>query len=135
MPAYASRPPVTTQMKNAVADALWSRRTAAHASSWDITPDPRASSRPSSGAVIACVSGIPKRAGPMIATVSSIAATLAPNPGRAPRRWATWAMAVPPASAIQKPPVGAAREARNETTATWAGPAGAGGAAVAIERP
>ena len=67
----------------------------------------------------------------MIATVSSIAAALAPKPSRAPRRSATRASATPPASAIQKPPVGAARAARKETTATWAGPEGAAGAAVA----
>ena len=60
----------------------------------------------------------------MIATVSSIAATLAPKPSRAPRRSATRASATPPASAIQKPPAGAARAARKETTATWAGPEG-----------
>ena len=61
----------------------------------------------------------------MIATVSSMAAALAPKPSRAPRRSATRASATPPARAIQKPPVGAARAARNETTATWAGPVAA----------
>ena len=80
------------------------------------SPTPRACSRPRIGAVSACVSGTPKRAGPMIATVSSIAAALAPKPSRAPRRSATRARATPPASAIQKPPVGAARAARKETT-------------------
>ena len=79
---------------------------------------PRASSRPRSGAVTAWVKGMPNRAGPMIATVSSMAATLAPKPACAPRRSATRASATPPASAIQKPPVGAARAARRETTAT-----------------
>ena len=83
----------------------------------------------------AWVSGMPKRAGPMIATVSSIAAMLAPKPSRAPRRSATRASATPPASAIQKPPVGAARAARKETTATWAGPDGTAGAALAMGRP
>ncbi len=38
----------------------------------------RACSRPSIGAETACVSGIPMRAGPMTATVCSIAARLAP---------------------------------------------------------
>ena len=85
--------------------------------------------------MIACVSGTPKRAGPMMATVSSIAAMLAPKPCRAPRRSATRAIATPPASATQKPPVGAARAARNETTATCAGPEGTRGATVAIRRP
>ena len=87
------------------------------------------------GAVMAWVSGTPKRAGPMMATVSSIAATLAPKPCRAPRRSATRARATPPARATQKPPVGAARAARNETTATCVGPEGTGGAAVATRRP
>jgi hypothetical protein len=126
---------VTIQMKNAVVAALWSRRTAAQASNCSEKPTRRASSRPSIGALSACVSGIPIRAGPMIATVSSIAAALAPNPERAPRRSATRARATPPASAIQKPPVGAARAARNETTATWAGPAGTGTGLVAMQRP
>ena len=94
------------------------RRSVAQISSCGKRLQPRASSRPSSGAVTAWVSGIPKRAGPMMATVSSIAATLAPKPARAPRRSATRASATPPARAIQKPPVGAARAARKETTAT-----------------
>ena len=64
----------------------------------------------------------------MIATVSSIAAALAPKPSRAPRRSATRASATPPASAIQKPPLGAARAARKDTTPTCAGPAASGGA-------
>ena len=76
----------------------------------------------------AWVSGTPKRAGPMIATVSSIAAALAPKPSLGPSRSATRASATPPASAIQKPPVGAARAARKDTTPTWAGPAVSGGA-------
>ena len=84
---------------------------------------------------MAWVSGTPKRAGPMMATVSSIAAMLAPKPCRAPRRSATRAIATPPASATQKPPVGAARAARNETTATCAGPEGTREATVAIRRP
>jgi hypothetical protein len=46
--------------------------------SWPAKPTPRRSRRPSSGALAAWVSGTPKRAGPMIATVSSIAAMLAP---------------------------------------------------------
>ena len=98
-------------------------------------PAPRACSRPRIGAVMAWVSGTPKRAGPMMATVSSIAAMLAPKPCRAPRRSATRAIATPPASATQKPPVGAARAARNETTATCAGPEGTREATVAIRRP
>jgi hypothetical protein len=69
----------------------------------------------------------------MMATVSSMAAALAPKPSRAPRRSATRARATPPASAIQKPPVGAARAARKETTATWAGPEGTLGAVIAME--
>ena len=105
-------------MKNAVVAVLCSSRTAPQASTWSQAATPRASRRPSIGALTACVSGMPTRAGPMIATVSSIAAMLAPNPSRAPRRSATRASATPPASAIQKPPVGAARAARNETTAT-----------------
>ena len=117
-----------TQMKKAVVAALWSRRTVAQASSWGQKPTPRAWRRPRIGALIAWVSGTPMRAGPMMATVSSIAAALAPKPSRAPRRSATRASATPPASAIQKPPVGAARAARNETTATWAGPVAARGA-------
>jgi hypothetical protein len=124
---------VTTQMKNAVVAALCSRRKAPQASIWSAGPTERASRRPSMGAVTAWVNGTPKRAGPMIATVSSIAARLAPKPWRAPSRWATRASAAPPARAIQKPPVGAARDARNETVATWAGPAGAGATSVAIE--
>ena len=124
-----------TQMKNAVVAVLWTSRTAAQASICASGRQPRASSRPSSGAVSACVSGIPSRAGPMIATVSSIAAALAPKPSRAPRRSATRATATPPASAIQKPPAGAARAARNETTATWAGPEGTVRSAMAMQRP
>jgi hypothetical protein len=108
--------------------ALWSSLTVAQASSCGQKPTSRAWSRPRIGALTACVSGTPTRAGPMIATVSSIAAALAPNPSRAPSRSATRASATPPASAIQKPPVGAARAARNETTATWAGPVAARGA-------
>ena len=130
-----------TQMKNAVVAVLCSRRMAAQARICGRTATPRASRRPSIGAVAACVSGIPMRAGPMIATVSSIAATLAPKPSRAPRRSAARASATPPAKAIQKPPVGAARAARKETTATCAGPEGTAeaasesGAAAATPRP
>ena len=124
-----------TQMKKAVVMPLWRMRNSVQTATCGAGRQPRASRRPSSGAVIACVSGMPKRAGPMIATVSSIAAMLAPKPGRAPRRWATRASATPPASAIQKPPLGAARAARNDTTATCAGPAGtAFEVAVAISR-
>jgi hypothetical protein len=115
-------------MKKAVVAVLWSSRTAAQAPSWGQKPAPRAFSRPRIGALSACVSGTPKRAGPMIATVSSIAAPLAPKPSRAPRRSATRASATPPASAIQKPPVGAALAARNETTPTCAGPTASLGA-------
>src|SRR5829696_3233612 len=115
-------------MKNAVVAALCRRRTAAQARNWGQKPIPRACIRPSSGALSACVRGTPNLAGPMIATVSSIAAALAPKPSRAPRRSAARARATPPASAIQKPPLGAARAARNETTATCAGPAASGGA-------
>ncbi len=110
-------------MKNAVVAALCRSRTAAQATSCGQKPTPRSCSRPSSGALSAWVSGTPNLAGPMIATVSSIAAALAPKPGRAPRRSATRASATPPASAIQKPPLGAARAARKDTTATCAGPA------------
>ena len=85
--------------------------------------------------MIAWVSGTPKRAGPMIATVSSIAAMLAPKPCRAPRRSATRATATPPANATQKPPVGAARAARKDATATCAGPEGTREATAAIRRP
>src|SRR5215211_490524 len=110
-------------MKNAVVSVLWARRIAAQARNWARNRTERASKRPSTGALSAWVSGTPKRAGPMMATVSSIAATLAPKPSRSPRRSATRARAVPPASAIQNPPVGATREARKETVATCAGPA------------
>jgi hypothetical protein len=44
-------------------------------------------------------------------------------------------MATPPASATQKPPDGAARAARNDTTATRAGPVGAREATAATRRP
>ncbi len=107
-----------TQMKNAVVAVLWSTRMAAQARICGRRRQPRASRRPSIGAVAAWVSGMPRRAGPMMATVSSIAAMLAPKPRRAPRRSATRAIATPPARAIQKPPAGAARAARKETTAT-----------------
>ena len=80
----------------------------------------------------AWVSGTPKRAGPMMATVSSIAAMLAPKPSRAPRRSATRAIATPPANATQKPPVGAARAARNDATATLRWTDGAREATAAI---
>jgi hypothetical protein len=126
---------VITQMKKAVVAALWRSRMAPQARICGNGRHPRASIRPSSGALAAWVSGMPTRAGPMIATVSSIAARLAPKPSRAPRRSATRASATPPASAIQKPPVGAARAARKETTATWAGPDGTAGAAIAMQRP
>ena len=127
-------------MKKAVVAVLWSSRMAAQARICTTGATARASRRPSSGAVVAWVSGTPKRAGPMIATVSSIAAMLVPKPSRAPAPRATRASATPPARAIQKPPLGAARAARNETTATWAGPAAAagsaaGGASVAMLRP
>src|SRR3954447_3060304 len=113
-------------MKNAVVAMLCTSRSRPQTRICHSPRTPRASSRPRSGAVAAWVSGIPNRAGPMIATVSSIAATLAPKPCRAPRRSATRASATPPARAIQNPPAGLAREARNETVATWAGPAGGG---------
>src|ERR671923_42182 len=119
-------------MKNAVVAALCSSRRLPQARICTGVTTPRASRRPRRGAVTAWVSGTPTGAGPMIATVSSIAAALAPKPSRAPRRSATRASATPPASAIQNPPVGAARAARNDTTATCAGPAGAGGASVGI---
>ena len=105
-------------MKKAVVAVLCSSRTVAQASTCAAVRQPRASRRPSIGALTAWVSGMPKRAGPMMATVSSMAAALAPKPSRAPRWWATRASATPPASAIQKPPEGAARAARKETTAT-----------------
>ena len=79
------------------------------------------------GALIAWVSGTPRRAGPMMATVSSIAAALAPKPSRAPRRSATRARRDPAGERDPEAPVGAARAARNETTATWAGPVAARG--------
>ena len=122
-------------MKNAVVAVLWISRIAPQARICGSGRQPRASRRPSMGAVAAWVNGMPIRAGPMMATVSSIAAMLAPNPSRAPRRSAVRASATPPASAIQKPPTGAARAARNDTTATWAGPEGTAGAAVAMSRP
>ena len=49
-----------TQMKNAVVAVLWTSRTAAQASICASGRQPRASSRPSSGAVSAWVSGMPK---------------------------------------------------------------------------
>ena len=85
--------------------------------------------------MIAWVSGTPKRAGPMMATVSSIAAMLAPKPCRAPRRSATRASATPPASATQKPPVGAARAARNDDDRHVRRTRGDREATVAIRRP
>ena len=74
------------KMKNAVASELFTSRMTAHASHWRSGATARASKRPSTGAVMAWVSGTPKRAGPMIATLSSIAARLAPKPWRSPRR-------------------------------------------------
>ena len=124
-----------TQMKKAVVAVLCTSRIAAQASTCEGAAQPRASRRPSIGAVAAWVSGMPIRAGPMIATVSSIAAALAPKPSRAPRRSATRASATPPARASQNPPVGAARAARKETTATWACPEGTAWAEVAMRRP
>ena len=102
-------------------------RIAAQASIWRSSDTRRASSRPSSGAVSACVSGTPKRAGPMIGDrlehggdARSVArARAALSPARA--------SATPPASAIQKPAEGAAREARNDAVATWASPDGGAG--------
>ena len=49
-----------------------------HTSICPAADQPRASSAPSSGAVSACVSGTVNRIGPIIATVWSIAAMLAP---------------------------------------------------------
>ena len=57
----------------------------------------------------ACVGGTPKQAGPMIATVSSIAAALAAEAESGPEPLRDAGERHPPASAIQKPPVGAAR--------------------------
>ena len=105
-------------MKNAAPAALVSTRSTAQAAICASGRKPRASIAPSIGALTAWVKGTPNRAGPMIATVSSVAAMLAPYPSRAPWRCATRARAVPPASATQKPPVGAARDARNEAVAT-----------------
>src|SRR4051812_13983854 len=113
-------------MKKAVVAVLCTSLIAPHTRVWKSGLTPRASSRPMIGAVTAWVSGTPNCAGPMIATVSSMAATLAPNPWRSPRRSATRANATPPARPIQKPPVGVTREARKDTVATCAGPAGGG---------
>jgi hypothetical protein len=126
---------VITQMKKAVVAALCSSRIAAQTRICPSGRQRRASIRPSNGALTAWVRGMPIRAGPMMATVSSMAATLAPKPSRGPRRSAARASATPPASAIQKPPVGAARAARKETTATCAGPDGTVGVAIAMGRP
>jgi hypothetical protein len=60
----------------------------------------------------------------MTAWVSGIVARLAPKLDRSPSRWAARASATPPASATAKPPLGTAREARNEAVATWARPIG-----------
>ena len=65
-------------MKKAVARELLRSRTTAHQSHCRNGATERDSKRPSTGAVIAWVNGTPKRAGPMIATLSSVAATLAP---------------------------------------------------------
>src|SRR5918992_49526 len=58
-------------MKKAVVAVLWNSRTTPQTSICGARPTPRASRRPSSGALIACVNGTPNRAGPMIATLSS----------------------------------------------------------------
>ena len=65
-------------MKKAVPAELESTRIAAQARNWPSARTPRPSMDPSSGALRAWVNGTPKRAGPMMATVSSVAATLAP---------------------------------------------------------
>ena len=65
-------------MKKAVASELFRSRMTAQHSHWSTGATERDSKRPSSGAVIAWVNGTPKRAGPMIATLSRVAATLAP---------------------------------------------------------
>ena len=103
--------------------AFDTRRIVAATANCAPTPRPLPSIAPSSGALTAWVSGTPKRAGPMIATVSSIAAIEAPKPRRAPCTAPTRASAVPPASATANPAEGTAREARKDTVATWAGPA------------
>ena len=90
----------------------WARRIAIAASAWAVVPRPRASIHPRTGAETAWVSGIPTRAGPMIATVWSIAAALVPAPTRKPPRSDARAIATPPASATANPPDG--RDARGE---------------------
>jgi hypothetical protein len=67
---------------------------------------------------MAYVSGALSRAGPMTATVCSMAAALAPYPARKPATAAARARATPPESATQNCADGVAREARNDTVAT-----------------
>ena len=55
-------------MKNTVPSRFWTVRIAAQARIWTSAPRPRRSILPSSGALIAWVSGTPNRAGPIIAT-------------------------------------------------------------------
>ena len=112
-----------TNTKKAMPTALESSRMAAATANCAAGPRPRPSIAPSSGALTAWVSGTPTRAGPMMATVSSMAARDAPKPRRAPCTAPTRASAVPPARATTKPPEGTAREARKDTVATCAGPA------------
>ena len=75
---YTSKPPVRTRITNAPVSAFWKSRMVPHTIICHATVAPRASSTPSSGAVSACVRGTPIRAGPIRATVCSIAAMLAP---------------------------------------------------------
>ena len=84
VPEYASSPPVITNTKNAIPMALDNRRIAAATANCAAGRRPRASMAPSSGALTAWVRGTPNRAGPMMATVSSMAAMDAPKPRRAP---------------------------------------------------
>ena len=118
MSRYTSNPPVSTTITNAKLAAFCSRRIVPQTNICHATVAPRACSTPSSGAVSACVSGTVIRAGPISATVCSIAARLAPYPQRNPRRAPARAIAAPPASATQNPIDGIARDARNDTVAT-----------------
>src|SRR3954466_12582756 len=82
-------------------------------------------SRPTSGAVIACVSGVVTRSGPRIAMPWSVAASEAPKPRDSPKRSPARATARPPGSVSQNCAAGAMRAPTNDAVATCASPRGA----------
>src|SRR3954454_9551160 len=79
-------------------------------------------SRPTSGAVIACVSGVVTRSGPRIAMPWSVAASEAPKPRDSPKRRPARAIATPPGSVSQNCAAGAMRAPTNDAVATCARP-------------